>query len=75
MKTAFILLAFAVSQVAAAANWELAMFTGDSEEAGAAHLKCHYKANSGYEFSIIVKGMCPGFVYVNPETGEVREKG
>ena len=73
MRTVVILLACAFTQAAMAADWERAIFTGESEAAGVAHLKCYYRSISGYEFSIIVKGMCPGMVHVNPETGDVRQ--
>ena len=65
-------LGFAFVGLAVAGGWERAIFTGDSEPAGASHLRCHYRSTSQYEFSIMFEGMCRGFVSVNPQTGQVK---
>lgn len=52
--------------------WEAATFTGQSPTGDAMLTRCSYRTLGGYEFSIIVRGICPFSVQVNPETGQVK---
>jgi hypothetical protein len=78
MKTAtlamLLVLAGLAQSVTRAADWQMATLTG-AESADAGHMRCHYRALSGYEFSIVSTlgvNACPASVQVDLETGQVR---
>ena len=53
-------------------RWETATNTGQSSTGDIMLTRCNYQTLGGYEFSIIVRGICPFSVQVNPETGHVK---
>ena len=53
-------------------RWETATNIGESSTGDLMLTRCHYQTLGGYEFSIVVRGMCPFSVQVNPETGQVK---
>lgn len=55
------------------AGWETGYRTGESDTGDWRYTRCYYETMHGYEFSIVVKGMCPYSVKINPETGQVQK--
>lgn len=53
-------------------RYETAMNTGESPTGDYMLNNCHYETIGGYTFSIIVRGVCPAIVRINPETGDVK---
>lgn len=53
-------------------QWDTAMKTSESPTGDPMLTKCHYETTTGYKFSIVVRGMCPYIVKINPETGKVK---
>lgn len=71
----FLGLALSLSATTAAIayeQWDSAMKTGESPTGDPMLTKCHYETTTGYKFSIVVRGMCPYIVKINPETGKVK---
>lgn len=48
------------------------MKTGESSTGDPILTKCHYETITGYKFSVVVRGMCPYIVKINPETEQVK---
>jgi len=54
-------------------EWQSATNTGQEKTGDMFLTKCLYKTLGGYEFYIIVRGLCPFSVQVNPESGQVKK--
>ena len=63
------------SSAFAQGQWENAYNEGQESTGDMMLTKCIYKTIGGFSFSIIVRGMCPYSVNVNPETGQVQRQG
>jgi len=53
-------------------RWESATNVGQERTGDVMLTSCIYQTLGGYRFSIVVRGICPFSVRVNPETGQVR---
>lgn len=72
MRNVIVGLVLAVVAGAAMAEFEYATYQGNDMPVGTT-TRCYYRSMSGFEFSINVKGACPGSVQVDSETGQVRK--
>lgn len=53
-------------------RWETATNTG-SEKTGDIYLtRCFYRTLGGYEFAVVIRGVCPLTIQVHPESGQVK---
>ena len=61
-------------QLVAQLEWQQATNVGRESTGDSLLLRCLYKTTRGFTFSTVVRSsVCPFVVWVNPETGQVRD--
>ncbi len=62
-------------QLIAQMQWEQATNIGKENTGDPLLVRCAYKTTGGFSFSTVVRStVCPLVVWVNPETGQVRDR-
>lgn len=61
---------FCINNAFAQGRWERATNISQSLTGDPMLVKCFYQTLGGFEFSIIVRGICPFSIEINPETGQ-----